>query len=102
MYVHARHLMHVGLLCMTNTFHDLVILVGRKHANEGHHALHKSAPAWGQAIVLWLVHHFVHRHHGTFHVRILRESRNRVGVLRDVSVHRSYAHALHVLFKVLL
>src|SRR5438105_11500932 len=100
MHVHARHFRLIRFLSTTDALHHLVVLVGREDANEGHHALHESAPAWRQAVVLRLVHHLVNRHHWTFHIRVLRETRNRVGVWGDVCV--SHIHALHILFRVLL
>src|SRR5579859_1290440 len=102
LHVHTRHVRHIRFLSTTNAIHDFVVFIGRQNADKGHHALHESAPSRRQSVVLRLVDHLVHRHHGTFHVCILREPRNRVGVLRDLSVHRARVHFLHTLLGVLL
>src|SRR5437667_2959113 len=90
--LHSRHLLLVRrLLCFQS--HDLVVYVRRKYANEGHHALHEAAPPWPQAVVLRLVHHFVHGHHRPLHESVLREAGNLIGIFRKLLL--AVLHALH-------
>src|SRR5437764_14194043 len=97
---HPRHrLFLVRLLALHS--HDLVVHVRRQHANEGHHPLHEPAPASTQAVVFWLVHHFVHSHHRPFHEHVLRETWNLICIFWELLIvvlhapHFSMLHGWH-------
>src|SRR5439155_13068364 len=98
---HPQHLFLVRRLLRFES-HDLVVHVGFEHANECHHALHEAAPTGTQAVVLRLVHHFVHGHHRSFHEGILGKTRNLVRIFCKLlfavfhALHFAVLHTCHV------
>src|SRR6266853_5370584 len=76
--LHTRHVHLHWLIAFLffSKLHDLVVLVWREHAYEGHHSRHEAAPAGTEAEVFRFVDHLIHRHHGTFHEGILRKARH--------------------------
>src|ERR1700728_3065015 len=84
--LHCGHLLRrLAAILFLAKFHDVVVCVGRQDADEGHHATHKTAPAWAKAVVFRLIDHGVHGHHGTFHEGVLRESWHGICVLAYIA-----------------
>src|SRR5215469_17865627 len=80
--LHSRHCLRLRFLFLQ--LGDLVVKVGRQDAQECHHSLREAAPSRTQPIGLRLSDHFIHRHHGTLHKRILGETRHAVGIFADL------------------
>src|SRR5215472_18306864 len=94
--LHSRHgRRRFFPLLLFSESHNLVVFVRRQNTNERHHSGHEATPTGAEAVVFRLVHHFVHRHHGAFHERVLRESGNGIRILAHV--RRSHLHTRHVL-----
>src|SRR6516164_7617946 len=100
------HVMHVhggplfGLAAL-HTTHDFFVLIGRKHTQKRHHALREATPSWRKAVVLWFFNHFVHCHHRSLHVGVLRKAGNRIRVRRDVAallLHGFHTGHIRLLF----